>query len=318
MKVHLDLSNCASKNSGPAKRRESRRMVMLGLCLQNLGCDVTRNEPRVPMNSLGMGETIPFSHPTDSTVTISPESGHGVVCMQTSVDFLKHGDYYSRFEMVLTHEYQRKHNTEEKIYPIPFPVHNKIVEKFIRDDTLKYYLQDEVGPLREIYSDTSLLCGTSQGLTKIGFLGVDAYGRSQHIDTFSNIYPDLDINLYQDIKSYLGPVEYLERISSWKAGISLPGDTPKTNRWSELALMGTPIVHVPLKHPDFQTRIHPEASHHNCILLNSWDDKDSLYAQLSNSSTISNNATKDYCAGWSILAQAREVIRRFGTLEGDA
>src|SRR5690606_25743161 len=108
---------------------------------------------------------------------------------------------------------------------------------------------------------------------RIGFIGHYGYGRRLAITRFTPAAESLQRHV--DSITYetppLTPSAYLHRIGTFEMGLLLEGDTPKTNRQAEYALLGIPMISIPRT-----VRDTPDLDHSNSIQLRDWDDSHML------------------------------------------
>ncbi len=106
-------------------------------------------------------------------------------------------------------------------------------------------------------------------------------------------------------------------LNKFVAGICFHGVTPKTNRFSEVVLLGMPALTKAVP-------VTPALTKDNCILVEDWGDEEIHSSFVSETrrrlglrscrppfSGIVANADRDYRDGWSPMGQAKQILKWF-------
>lgn len=302
MDFKVYLNNCALPNSEQAKLREATRMVMLAWCLRELGHRVSvpmRFTPSCVTHSARYFHE-PFkglSKSESGDVRIEADYGPADVVVKTGGETYRDQQVIQNCRVLLAVEYDLGIHGHPRLLPVPFPVNDDVVAHFIEEGTILPFLRNDLHRFR----------ADPPAKQVIGFIGNGTYGRQEQIARlriaaagryeFETIFYD---------SPPFSPAEYMRRCSRWSAGIVIGGVIPKTFRFSELALLGVPMICC---RKDWQP-VEPELSPENCILLNDWDDAASLHHGMKRLNEIRVAADDAYKSGWSIMGQARKLVER--------
>lgn len=304
MEFQFDLLKCAYNNSNSAVIRESTRLACIAWCLQELGHQVHVPEGRIPetVKDSWRYEKDPFRslNKTNNTngIRVTSEYDHGQVLIKTSVSCSRDEELLDKCQVLVAHEYDPRFSYRHNLLPIPFLVHDRIIEYFQRSEAIRPYLLNDLNMFRA--------CMRGPVVPKtIGFIGYNGYGRREALDTIRPLLEQrgfaCDFLLY-DGAAPLSPGLYLCRTGGFTAGILLEGDTPKTNRQAEYAMLGIPMISTPRSVSDS-----PDVAMSH-IVLASWDDEFALDTAL-NQLEASVNATDNcYLTGWSPMGQAKLIV----------
>jgi hypothetical protein len=312
MEFYLNLKKIHS-GKYEAQVREARRLLCLGRCLESLGQIVVESKQTLFDNGSDpnhdrLGIFFEPSGPKDY-IHLSSEWSPRHVVLKTLASNHRDEHTIRNCQVLMAHEYDGKLENSPLLFPIPFPVYNLILEHFYSIGLLEAYLDDDIHSIRKVFEADDPNPEQASQHEPIGFLGYEGYGRPQMIEEFRRIYPHLDIQLYSDgNRQRIQSDKYLKRISGWRAGLCLPGNTPKTSRFSELALMGIPIITTCRK-----PRVHPAVTNENTILLRNWSDREGLNFALRDLNQISMSQDQAYLNGWSFMSQARNLLHVLNT-----
>jgi len=315
--IVVDARHAALNNDDSAKLRECTQMAVLAWTLAQQRHDVFF----LPNNEWQKSNRQDWfaSHLSDSFQTTSHWSSHADLLITSEhyspepisanikavykttvgIDYDCHLLHNS--DLLIAAEYNPIPEVDQHpcLFPMPFPVHDLVLQQLASLGLLQQYLQNNLQPIRRMYR--------AETCNNIGFLGTGMYGRKAIGQRFSAISPlPCDFHFY-DGDSPFSAHDYLTRIGTYFAGLHISGDTPKANRFCELVLLGIPVITVPVR-----VRCDPPITRENTILLRSWNDHDTLIDRLEHAETIAENATRDYLSGWSPMGQARMLLTKLG------
>ena len=314
------LTNAAANNNEAAKLREQTRMACIAYGMSRLGHEVSIvGLPQI----LGMSNRWKyFSHlmngaskhaisvyPAETILTGNKDCDVAIKCsVKTDNDSL----YIARSKLLVAHEYSDAIAEHDKLLPVPFLVHDRVIDSWCRDtvhvnlltpiDIMQHYLDDD---LEEIRSYQRLIAPA--GLCAcIGFAGVGHYGRDEIVAKLEAALPGMcAFRLHGSPKMFAA--SYMDWMSSLKAVVCPCGDTPKTNRWAEAVVLGKPII-SPLQ----RTRVVPAQTGDNTIMPADWDDTQAILDGLERCDEIVANADVCYRQGWSPTGQAKQICLSLG------
>jgi hypothetical protein len=304
LNILVDISAAAFGNTTKARCREACRMLMLCWCLKQLGVNaVATGSIRISDDRIDKFFRPLFGRMLQPDVLVIPFEHVGyylhwkcpLVGFKTSVDTTKDKDFLSHVAVLMCHEYDDSLAENPKLLPIPFPVHDVALQYFQSQNWMERYLLDDISFFRDFYC-------TSNDMP--GFFGFGGYGRMNKLATHRH---------WCDIETYESPPVpthvYLRRVGSWSAGFCPAGSTPKANRFSELALLGKPII------IERTTRkVMPPLGDHNAILIDDWNDAEYIQTRLQDRDSIALQADNAYLAGWSPIGNAKLLMERLCTI----
>ena len=296
MKFNFYLKNAAGNNVVAAQIREQTRMasVAYGLSILNHEvriCNVSSefqqsNRWDYFKHLYGSLESAKSVHPAEDAM-------HGVrvdIGIKCSVECQHDDILLNKCGLLVAHEHNEKYSQAKNLLPVSFLCFDGTIEYFIEQGLFNAYLNDDLETIRSHFSveKTKQVC----------FAGVGHYDRQKMFASLPNY---CEIILKDEPVMISG--EYLKWASSFKAGLSPSGDTPKANRFSDLVVLGLATI-APL----CPIAIMPPLNRVNSILLKNWNDIDGLENGLGNVESIVAEADKDYRAGWSPMGQARQIL----------
>lgn len=321
MLFRFELSHSAIGNQEKAVIRESTRLACLAWCLQFLGHRVFVPEacvPRVVRES--------WRYKSEPFASLDKSDGQGVlVCAErqmvgqhvpelgnrvffkTSVNTVFDKVLVGKCKAYVAHEYDADIDMHESLLPIPFMVHDRVVEHFMKNEMIQAYLKNDLELLRLAYRPKETQYET-------GFIGHGGYGRKGKIERFldaTQLHEHSLIHFYES-QTYEAN-EYLRKMALCNTGLYPHGDTPKSNRFSELVMLGVPIVMVGESYP----RVEPMITNDNAILLNSWGDAENFEKGLMRRDQIRENADRSYTEGWSPMGVAHQIVKRLSSERAD-
>lgn len=312
MRFNFHLAACAASNTLTAKLREGLRLACLAGGMHRMGEDVTIVNVSPELRSsfrfdpfkhlLGDARTGVNIYPAEMLKGQQKRIDVGFKC---SVGIQNDGWYLDRCRVLVAHEYDPKHDERSNLLPVPFMVHDSVMDQFIWDGLFERFLSNDVEAIRAFYYKP-----------KTGLLGMRActhYPRR----LFCESAPEwADLGLYT--VQQMTPKEHLPWLSQFVGGLLLPGTTPKSNLMSLLALLGVAIVAPPINvrdtprmngnntvifHHDFNSGIAP--------LPVAWD---AVRSELDRGDDgleyVISQATSDYVNSWSPQGQARLLVER--------
>ncbi|MGR3219618.1 MAG: hypothetical protein ACUZ8H_07355 [Candidatus Anammoxibacter sp.] len=296
MNFNFYLQNAARNNVVVAQIREQTRMACIAYGLSTLGHEVRICSASSEFEQSnrwdyfkhlygGFGDAIRVLPAEDARYGTRPDIG-----IKCSVG-CKHDDILlNKCGLLVAHEHNEKRNGAKNLLPVPFICFDGTIEYFIEQDLFNAYLNDDLETIRSHFSveKTKQVC----------FAGVGHYDRQKMFASLQN-YCEI---ILKD-KPVMISGEYLKWASSFKAGLSPSGDTPKANRFSDLVVLGLATIAPPCS-----IAITPPLNRVNSILLKDWNDIDGLENGLGNAESIVAEADKDYRAGWSPMGQARQIL----------
>lgn len=303
MRILVDAANAAVSNSRLAKLREGTRMAMLAWCLDRLGHKVyLRLNPEVRESARReiFRHLLSAGNEEHDVLLASAENVRRrpdcdlLVGYKTTVDVGRDAHSIGVCDVLMAHEYDLNLDGDDRLLPIWFYVFDALVDLFISENELELYMADDLEHFRGKYGEPKR--------RRVGFSGGFHYGRREMARRLPK-WCDVRFNARQS------PREYVRYLMECDAGLYFPGDTPKSYRLAELALLGVPVVTVPL-----ETRVEPPMTEQNCVLLRSWDDHETLDDGLSRLDEIRRAADECYRSGWSAMGQAKLLDARLKDL----
>lgn len=290
MQIIVQISS-SMYSGGIAAEREAVRLACLGWCLGKYSRVAIGRNIASGWWSGFQTEDLVKAHALvlcSDRLTERPKGAGVVIGQKATVENDRDLQVIEYVDYLVAHEYDPRLEGHPKLVPIPFPVNHRVMKYFRDEGLLESYLRDDVEVIHAQHS--------VQRRAGVGFVGVGYYGRK----LMAGRLPSWCHCEFND-SPQLSARRYLQRLASWKAGIHFPGDTPKSNRHMELVLLGTPVVTVPV-----EPQVDPPITSENTILLKDWSDRSTLMAGLG--SRVAEQATLDYCEGWSIMSTARKLI----------
>lgn len=294
MKFTFDMRNAAGGNTASARIREQTRMASLAYGLHLLGHDVRivscteefRASARFPV----------FSHLTGDDhgglrVCPSDDRAPCDVLVKCSVGSRFDGAVLDRCRLLVAHEYDVKLEHHPKLLRVPFLLHDSVNEHFVQTGLMRAYLEDDLGVIRSHFA-----------ATKVGVLGYSGYCYKHRREVCAGAPEWADIRFYENPR--MTAAEHIRWIMGFRAGLAIPGDTPKTYTHSLLAMLGIPIVS-----PTLRTTNEVPLTDANHIRLEGWG----RVLELVESGEADERARamdESYKAGWSPLGQARLIAER--------
>lgn len=306
MKFLFHLTEAAINNTQTAQFREAQRMGCLALGLDLLGHEVSiadaspafRQSPRwKPFARLYQREMPTGIHVVPAE-TLKGRDKTADVAFKCSVGTQQDHWYLGRCQVLVAHEYDPHYNDHAALLPVPFMVHDSVMDELLHDGLFEAYAANRLDEVRAFYSRP-----------KTGLLGMRAC-LHHHRRRFCEGAPDwanLGLYTHQPTGGFL-PGEHMRWATMFRGGLCLPGTTPKTNLPSLLALLGVAIVSP--RFPE-TCRDTPRISERNAVIFESWEQvRGHLMDDVRLAETVAQ-ATHDYINGWSAMGQARLLAERF-------
>jgi len=313
MQFNVVADNAGRGNTQNAQAREALKMSCIAWCLQDMGHDV-----RLSMNAALQSwdiaqffESVKSVHGIRDAVHIYPARSlfkqgrpqHStVVCVkdskkQNEIEILESCD------ILIAHEYNHKEpyiqSDDPRMITVPWLCHDVVIRALYEEGLLLSYLRDDLQALR------SALC-PSERIARVAFAGANIADRRQIAEAFESHADIVWVTWVGDVHArHRSPLEYMKWIGQYSAGLILPGDTPKTNRFSEVVLLGSAIVEV--RREMLET---PAVTQENAILLRDWQDIETLHERLPDWQQVSAQADVAYKSGWSPRGQAALLVER--------
>lgn len=181
-----------------------------------------------------------------------------------------------------------------KMIPAAHPIDPRMYREF-RSRRLYYsYLMNDITRIREVYK--------TDETDTAGFMGnmnpkKTRYKPSQSAPSWCRF----------EWSRNTSPKQYINWMCSHRGCLDMRGNGDKSLRFSEAALFGRTIIcqNLPSKYSPLLK------DNHNCILLDNWDQLSDVEYDRDKWLEISEQATQDYCDGWSLHGQMSSIIRRF-------
>lgn len=293
MKFNFDLANAAVNNSEEAHIREATRMGCIAWGLVHMGHDVIINGISKSFENSPRWTHFKALYGTPSGgVYVCPAEADALcdVGIKCSVDCTKDKELYSRCSCLVAHEYDMKHDSHNRLIPVPFLVHDRVMEYLMSAGLFQAYVSDDLEKLRKHFS-----AGKQAG--RVGFQGC-GWSNRKH---WAKELPDYCECVFYYSHS-MSAADHCRWLMGFEAGIVFPGDTPKVNLMPLLAMLGISIVSI-----ECPVRVIPPITDRNSILLKDWNDHEGLEFGLQRLKSISEAATEDYKSGWSPMGQARLI-----------
>lgn len=314
MKIDFHIRDAAANNDEVARVRECTRMSGIAYGMSELGCDVRicGARPEFIKSNRWKYFVRMSGEPRPGAISVRPAEVNrsADVLIKTSVTRRNDVERIKKCDVYVAREYPEQLNRSPKLCPVPFPVHDRIWNDWCNGPTavMWHYLNDDIDKLRMHYT------ATEDRINKIAFAGVEHYGRDVILAGFRKEF-GRDCDFITPDSPGMGGEEYLQWLATHRAMLCPPGDTPKTNRWSEAALLGVAIIST-----EQETKVYPPQSGANTVYLQDWTDFDAVTHAMETSSKQSRGeysdlieaATIHYQEGWSLKGQARQILLRLG------
>ncbi len=311
MKFAFDLRNAAGTNTPKAQIRECTRLASIAWCLEDQEefWNVQARIIAAPSIFMKSERWKFFRHLYDPDWKVADTSvvpaevarlsdKQHDVGIKTSVACHFDELYLKRFRLLVAHEYDERFYGERNLLPVPFFVHDRVIETFIRYNVFEEYLRNEVRTIRYTFARRNIrkqkrLCGWCGATTYEGRRTILAKAASW-----------LLVEPYESTHK-MAADDHIRWLGDLKGALALPGDTPKTNLPPLLALMGIPIVMWPIDR--FDT---PPIDSSNAIMVENWEQVRLALRSQETRSRVSLKATRDYKESWSPAGQARLIVER--------
>lgn len=289
----FDISGAAPNNSVKANTRESTRMCCIARGLANLGHTVRivfASQTFLNSRRWAFFEDL-WGKQVGGLKVLAAERGQDCdVAIKTSVRCGNADGPSTKFKLLVAHEYDTQFDSNPQLIPVPFLVHDRLIEYMMEAGLFRAYLCDDVAVIREHFA-------VEKKTGRVGYRGCGWNKRKQ----WAKELPEYcECHFYDSHNMAAG--DHCRWLMGFEAGLVLPGDTPKVNLTPLLAMLGISIVSIACPR-----RVVPPITDKNSILLNGWDDHEGLEEGLGRAGEIAKNATMDYKAGWSPMGQARLI-----------
>jgi len=190
-----------------------------------------------------------------------------------------------------------KHSLDHpRILSVKHCVSQRVLETLVEDGLFEAYMTDDLDAIRKAYP--------AEGERRLaGFIGYDDYNRRERI---ARLPPWVDCRWFKDDSvagGYLPTRDYLRWLAGCKAAVDMPGQHPKTYRFTEAVMLGVPVICV----PGVQACTVP-VTIANAITLRFWADLNRLDRLMGNCETIRTCADYAYREAWSLRAQTRLML----------
>ena len=183
-----------------------------------------------------------------------------------------------------------------RIMDLQHIVSQGVLETLIEDGLLNAYLTDDLSAIRAAYQP--------EGERRLaGFVGYDGYDRKSRV---SRLPPWVECRWFTAKTKgggFMEPREYMRWLAGCKAAVDMPGQHPKTYRFTEAVMLGVPVICV----PPIQVCAVP-VTIANSIALRFWADLNRLDRLMGNLDTIQACADYAYTEAWSLRAQVRTML----------
>ncbi len=297
MKFNFYLQNAAVNNDAAAKVREQTRMACIAYGLSTIGNEVricSASDEFKQSNRWDYFKHLSGCLEDAKRVHPAEDAKHGVrpdIGIKCSVGCQHDDALLDKCGLLVAHEHNEKRSGAKNLLPVPFLCFDGTIEYFVEQGLFNAYLDDDLDTIRSHFR--------TEKTKQVCFAGVGHYGRHK---IFVGL-PDYCELILKDT-AIMTSGEYLNWLSSFKAGLSPSGDTPKANRFSDLVVLGLATIAPPCP-----IAITPLLNRVNSILLKDWNDIDGLESGLGNVESIVAEADKDYRDGWSPTGQARQILK---------
>lgn len=287
-------------------------MLAIAWCLDRLGHDVRlAHIPTLLYNTSRWQHFNQLVHAPELSheVLIAPEHGlserrvERTVCFKTSVSCADDRHLLESCDLVVAHENDPEFNGHTRLLPVPFMVGDPVMQLFCAQRLLDAYLSDDLHRIRDHFGVSA------KKMRRAGHIGAMHYGRNEWADLLPSWCEFVRTDSAYESANRVGADEYMRFLASCEVGIFMAGDTPKSYRWAELALLGVPIVCVAQPVP-----ITPPATPGNTIMLDWWDDHAGLERGMSRRREVAAKADTDYRDGWSPMGQAKQIVAKLEQL----
>lgn len=307
LKFEFHLASAAARNTPTAQRREACRMAAVAYGLRLVGQEVAiANKPPMDEKWWRPFASLPHTVGKPDVVVVSaeavvrhlatrPRNTNVVIGFKTSCGIQRDREIFKAFPIVVAHEYDPALDAAPALLPVPFLVHQRVLDVWTEQGMMEHYLRDDLDYFREHYK-----------CLKTGLLGYRGCGTAgcQHRAEFGQTAPNwCDFKLYTSHS--MTAEEHVRWLIRFHGGLCLPGETPKVNLHPLLALLGLVIVAPPMP-----VRDTPPLDESNSIVFQDWNITRVSLEDAATRNFLIAQADDAYRTGWSPLGQAKQLLKR--------
>ena len=312
MKFSFYLKSAAANNTWEAQRRESTRMACIALAMERQGHDVQIADASPQFMDCPNWQFFKHLHgASNGGFTVYPaetlrRGQSGVdIAFRCSVGTKFDQSYIGQCRLLVAHEYAKEVENEPKLLPVPFMIHNEVIQVLAEDGLFDAFIDNDLDTIRNHFRE-----GSVRHDKLVGFIGGDWPSRKSLCDN----HPEwVDVAFYDHVGTRrMEAAEHCRWLMRFSAALAMSGSTPKTNLPSLLAMLGIPIVMEPIT--VFDT---PPFDDTNTILMQldaaGRPDWSRVLRVLSNPDAVASRqakATNDYIGSWSPAGHARLISER--------
>ena len=302
MRVLFDVISAASPSGRAASLREQTKLAAIA-CGMRRFCEVAINVT-APLSSSPRWEHFRSLRcrwdSYDYLVSTELASDVPDVVVKVSEGCMRDEALLSspKCRVLVAHEYDTSFENHPKLLPVPWIAHERTLDALVEANLFAAYLNDDLETIRAAFVPETRK-------KKVAFCGVRMYGRDKLAQKVPAEYSAI---ILYDEHPVMEPVEYLRWIACFAAGYDFPGNTPKTNRFSDLVMLGVVVARTPC-----ELRVTPDLNDSNSIVLSDWDDAEAIRRGLENVDALREGADHAYRYGWSPSGIAALIYER---LEG--
>lgn len=309
----FSLNNVAPQNSEQAQIRECTRMASICWCINRhtLHKAIITDAPSV-FRSHDRWKF--FRHLYDpgakrrAALKVVPAENArvshrpGDIGFKCSVNTKHDRLYLQRFRLLVAHEYDEPLYGKKGLLPVPFFVHDRVIEAFIRYGLFEDYLDNNLRPIWRQFSRLN----PDNDRRLLAWCGATCW---EHRREFLESAPHWLANESYESTHAMHADDHIRWLRNFKGALVLPGDTPKVNLTPLLALFRIAIVYFPVR--VFDT---PPVSEKNAIMFSDWNQVRLALRDWPRLSRIVSQAFHDYRHYWSPEGQAKLIVERIRKL----
>ena len=306
MRICFDIASAANPAGRTASLREQTRFAVLAYTMQEF-CEVCVR-PSMLLQDHERGQFFRRMSKSDSydyLVTSEMVGDTGDVIIKVSEGVRRDRELLEResCKVLVAHEHNSAHDVDNhpKLLPVPWPIYETTVDALIEADLFFAYLTGDLTAIREVFA-------TEPRIPRAVFIGTWLYGREKLAARVPQSISD--IILYGDNKPF-SPQDYLKRVGQYAVGYDFPGNTPKTNRFSDLVMLGVVVARTAHDCP-----VTPSLTPENSVLMdcayppNRWRSEAALQAGIESHLALREAADRAWHEGWGPRGTAKLIYER--------
>ncbi len=337
MRMIFDASAAALSNHAGARVREATRFAMMAQAASLDGHDVAF-VPNAEFVRSGRATLMPGLPPAKAgwpadVLVISAESiterykrripagSWALVGVKTTEDVRYDRSLLRSLDVLVCEEHAPDWDvaTDPNLLPVPYFVNDCVVELLVRSGFWKAFVAGDLTAVRKGLSEGPVTAEAVDDTKSVKFIGCEMYGRREAVTGLFDRARELGVSCRaiftgRGDRPDMNVETYLRSLWCSLAGVHIAGNTPKANRFSELVMMGVPVVTVACPLLDS-----PAIDDTNAIMLRDWNDAEKLAECLRDSAVLVRrvvNAERCYHDGWGPRGVVRQIISRLNKSPG--